>query len=609
MALSFTADSLANWQMWFTFGVVFAGIVAFSIERISIEMTSLAILSILLIVFELAPVTGADGANLLDARRLLGGLADPALISLVSLMVIGHGLIRTDALDSVIRPILSESRPSLPGLSILVLLLVALLSAFFNNTPVVILFIPVMMAIASRLGQSASMLLMPLSFVAILGGSTTLIGSSTNLMVAGSYAALGKGDLGFFSFFLPGIILASVGFLYAGLILPKILPNRSGLVRRATGDGKQYIAELTIQSGSPLVGKSIVAGVIPTLPNMTVRMVLRGEHAFLPPVEDVKFRSGDIVVVGATRQVLEETVNSFPDLMVSARLGDQKDQLLAEAMVTPASRMIGRNLAQIGFHYQTGCIVLGIQRRSRMIRESMNDIRLEAGDVLLLVGSQANITALRANRDVVPLEWSQQELPDRRASKRAWFIFLSVIATAALGLLPISVAALAGGAAMIGTGCLNIHQAARALDRRVILLIIAALAMGSAMQATGGALAVAEILLILLADTAPIVVLSAFFLVVAVMTNILSNNATAVLFTPIAVSIATHLEVPVMAFVVAVIFAANCSFATPFGYQTNLLIMAPGQYHFRDFLKYGTPLVFLLWMTFTFIAPLIYPLG
>jgi len=340
----------------------------------------------------------------------------------------------------------------------------------------------------------------------------------------------------------------------------------------------------------------------------------------LPPFEDAVLEPGDAVIVAATRKALTDLLTEKPELMEAtlgeiaevASVGDKenatKSRVLAEAVIAPASRAIGRNLIQLGFVYRTGCIVLGIQRRSRMIRSGMNSIRLEAGDVLLVIGQPEDINSLRDSQDVILLEWSATELPRLEHAVRATAIFAAVVTLAATNIVPIVIAALGGAAAMIAFGCLNVRQAARATDRRVYLLVAAALALGSALKVTGGATYIAVAMVDSLIWTSPAMILSAYFLLVALLTNVLSNNATAVLFTPIAVQTGIQLGVDPMIFVYATIFAANCSFATPIGYQTNLLVMGPGHYRFVDYLKAGGPLIVILWLTFSLFAPWYYGL-
>ena len=277
-------------------------------------------------------------------------------------------------------------------------------------------------------------------------------------------------------------------------------------------------------------------------------------------------------------------------------------------MVAPASRFIGLTLSQIGFRYKTHCIVLGMERRSRMMRSRVTDIRLEAGDVLLIQGQPDDVHHLKTLRDVVLMEWSAEELPALDHAKRATLIFLGVVVSAAAGFLPIVVSALCGAAAMVVVGVLNIGQAFRAVDPKIVTTIGAALALGVALQETGGAAYLAGGLLQLFAGAAPAVLLSFFFLLVAGLSNVISTKTCAVLFTPIAVDMALGLNISPVPFAVAVVFAANCSFASPLGYQTNLLVMGPGHYKFTDFSRAGLPLIIILWIVFSLFAPWYYGL-
>ena len=249
---------------------------------------------------------------------------------------------------------------------------------------------------------------------------------------------------------------------------------------------------------------------------------------------------------------------------------------------------------------------MGVQRRSRMPRMAMTEIRLEPGDVLLLAGGAEDIKKLRNYRDVLLLDWSAAEIPPRRLAPRALVIFLIMVFVSATGLVPIVTASVAATFALIATGCLNVRQALRAVDSRIFMLIGASIASATALEVTGGARAIADLLVAQLQSQPPMVILSALYLLVMMLTNMLSNNATAVLFTPIAVNMAGPTGLPVEAFVTCVIFAANSSFATPIGYQTNLIVMGPGHYRFSDFLIAGTPLAILLWLTFTLVAPVYY---
>jgi len=602
--------------MWLVFAIIALTILFYSLERVPLEATSLATLTALVVLFQIAPLTTQDGATF-GMRELLAGFSDPALVAVVCLLIVGQALVQTGALEGVADRLILWGGKAPFLVVVAALFLVLLLSAVLNNTPVVVIFIPIMTALADRMNYSAARLLLPLSYAAILGGNITLIGSSTNLLVSGAVAAAGRPPIDFFDFTVPGLILAMVGLVYVLAIAPRLLSAQ--MVESAgpgAQSGRQFLVEVEVDRNSKLNRQKAVAGLFPGLPNITVRTIVRGDEKILPPYDDIVLRPGDIVTFAATRRVLRDLFSESPtllprgvDLQYGAAADEGPDQpMVAEAMIAPASRMEGRTAEQSGFVEATHCAILGVQRRARMLRQALSTIRLEAGDVLLIVGRRKNVLALRDNRDVLLLEWSARELVVTDRSFRALMMFLIVVGLAASNLLPIAVAALIGVVLSILGGCLNVRQAARAIDRRVVLIIVTALAMGTAMQQTGGAAYLAHGLLSTVASMSPTIILGAMFLLVAIMTNILSNNATAVLFTPIALSLADGLALDPMPFLVCVIFAANSSFATPIGYQTNLLVMAPGHYKFSDYMKAGIPLIVVLWLAFLVIVPWYYGL-
>ncbi|MCZ6483457.1 MAG: SLC13 family permease [Alphaproteobacteria bacterium] len=610
--------------MWAIFAVIVAALVLYALERIPLVLTSLGVICTLAVLFHFVPVIDETGANRLGAKQLLAGFANPALLAVVGLLVMGQGLAATGVLERGAGLVLRLARGNAALALALVLITVLAVSGFLNNTPVVVIFIPIMQTLSERLDRSPSRMMMPLSFAAILGGMTTLIGSSTNLLVSGTLVEMGRPGFGFFDFTLPGIVLAAVGLVYLVTIAPRLMPSRALLTTALTGGGRQFIAQISVTEGSRFDGLAPLGGYFPQLVEVTLRILQRGEHAFVPPFDDeLTLVPGDILVVAATRKALTDLLGDETDLL-HPDLGDEPEgeaeaedeprrwqagsQTLVEVMVTPTSRLIGRTLEQIGFRYHTHCIVVGLQRQSRMIRSRITEIRLAGGDVLLIQGRKEDIDALRGNPDVLLIEWSAADLPSVHHARRALAIFGAVIATAALGILPISIAALSGAGLMLAANVLNIRQAGRAIDRNVVMMIAAALALGLAMQETGGADFLAVVLLESAGDFGPASVLSGFFLLVAVLSNLINAKATAVLFTPIAVSIATGLGVPVEPFAVAVVFAANCSFASPVGYQTNLLVMAPGNYRFLDFTRAGAPLVIVVWLAFSLFAPWYYGL-
>jgi di/tricarboxylate transporter len=610
-------DATANTVlMWLTFGGIVGMIVAYALERWAIELISIASLVYWLIVFWLVPkLFGVETP--LSTTEVLAGFSNEALVTVLAMLIVGQGLFQTDALERPAAVLARLGGRSGMGAVVIVLFAAMVTSAVVNDTPVVVMFLPIITAVAATRGVSTSKALMPLSFVALLGGTTTLIGTSTNLLAAGVAAREGL-IIGFFEFTVPATIMALAGFAYCAFALPRILVPRAGMAVQMTGggSGKQFIAQIDITYGHPLAGVSSVSGMFPSLKDMTVRLVQRGEHPFLPPFENLTLRPGDTVIVAATRSAITKALSDgggVPSREATEASGEApalrtKDVTLAEAVVAPGSRLIGRTIEQAAIHYDSGTIVLGVERRSRMPRMALSEIRLEAGDVLLLAGTREAIEGLRLNRDLLLLEWSAADIPQRRYAKRALLIFALMVLYAASGVGPVVIGAVTAALAMIVAGCLNIRQAMRAFDHRIYLMIGASLAAAAALEATGGAAAIADSAVRAVSGSAPWITLSAIFLVTSLMTNILSNNATAVLFTPIAIGIAHQLNAPPMPFVVAVILAASCSFATPVGYQTNMLVMGPGHYRWRDYLVGGGPLVLIMWVVFSIVGPWYYGL-
>ncbi len=606
--------------MWATFAVIITAMVLFARERAPLSLISLGAICVLMLVFQIVPVADAGGANRLGPSQLLAGFANTALLALIGLMILGRGLAATGLLQRCAGQLLAHAKGSAVLAGGFAMLIALLLSGIINNTPIVVIFIPILHEISQRTRRAPSKLMLPLSYAAILGGMTTLIGSSTNLLVSESLVSLGHTGFGFFDFTVPGLVLAGLGLIFLIVVAPFLLPNRTSTFNRRPGHGRQFAAQITVEAGSRLDGMQSRGGAFPELRETSVRLIQRGEHAFVPPFDDdFQLSAGDVLVVFATRDALTEAVGGASELLhpeLKRRTAPPEDtsgerdrrQALAELMVTPNSPMIGRTLERIGFRYQHRCIVIGIQRRYSMIRKRITQIPLEAGDILLVQGRPAAVRELRSAPGVLLIEWSASELPATHHAMPALAIFGAVVVSAATGMVPIVVSALCGAGLMVAAGILSVNRALRAIDSDLVLMIVAALAMGAALHETGGAKVLADLLLVIVGDAGPAVVLSVFFALVAILANTISSKATAVLFTPIAVSIADSLNLPYEPFAVAVIFAANSAFATPMGYQTNLLVMAPGNYRFVDFMRLGVPLLVLVWVSFSLFAPLYYGL-
>ena len=598
-----------------TFVIIAATILAYASERWAMETVSLVSLAAILLLFGVVPYSGLSGDRL-SAEQLLSGFSNPALITVIALLIVGQGLFATDAMEAPARRLGKMGGSSTFRPILFILVGAAVISAFLNNTPVVVIFIPILVVIAAQRSISPSRVFIPLSFITILGGMTTLIGSSTNLLVAGVARDYGF-EIGFFDITGMGVILALVGGVYVLGVLPRLLPEREAQLSAGAKSGAQFIGEITLTRDHPFVGISAKAGMFPGLGDLTLRLLQRRDVPVLPPFEDFTLSAGDTLVVSGTRKAFSQAL-SRGRAGLKADDGASEDTSkdpppgpdyhLAEAVISPGSRYAGRTIQLSGLRPQFGISVLGVQRKSRMARSAMSDIRLEPGDTLLIGGPMEAIGLLRGNHDLLLLEHSAEAVPQSRKARIAVAIFAGIVVLSAFSLLPIVVAAVCGAVLMLLTGCLSILQAARAFDRQIFLLVGSSVALATALEATGGAALIASSALGLMEGASAAVILSGLFLVMAILTNILSNNATAVLFTPIALGIAKGMGVAPEPFIAAVIFAANSSFATPIGYQTNLLVMGPGHYRFSDFLRAGTPLVLIIWLTFSLLAPWYYGL-
>ena len=598
-----------NYLVYLSIIFVIASIVFYAINKWSIIYKSVLILSFLLIFFSIFPFLDSDNNNLLGPKAILSGFSNLTLITVCSLLILGQGIVNTKALDPFINKIINifEGKPQI--IFIISLFLIVFLSAFMNNTPVVIIFIPVMQVIAQKLNHSVSRYLMPLSYAAILGGSTTLIGSSTNLLVANSLNSIENINIGFFDFIIPGSVMAFVGIIYILIFSKFLLKPRSPIAKELIGDEKkEFIAQLKIHRESSLVGQKSEGGKFSGLENVKVLIIQRKEHAEHGPLfNDFELKSGDILVIATSQEALAEIISKKIGICGSEvskirnknTIDETDTQILTEAVISPSSSLVGQTIENSSFRYKFNCVVIGLQRKDRLIRNSMTEIPLETGDVLLIQGTKESIKNLRTKSDIIPLEWSTTNIIDKALPNKSIFIFFMVIILGIFEIFPLVVSALLGVICMIATNVLTTRQAMRAIDSNLLLLIVTSLALGKIILETGTANYLAINLANVLQNSEPIVILSCFFILVSIITNFISNNACAVLFTPIAIDFAQTVDMDPKILAICVIFAVNTSFLTPMAYQTNLLVMSPGHYKFIDYLKFGIPLTILCWVTFT----------
>ncbi len=582
----------------------------FSREKIRLETSSLLVLVLLMIGFELFPYQSAG--TTLHATAFFSGFGHEALIAVCALMVMGQGIVRTGALDPVGRS-LARLWTLSPKLTLLLtLLLAALLSAFVNNTPVVVLLLPILIGVSIRTGTSASSMLMPMGLATLVGGMATTIGTSTNLLVVSVAADLGLERFHMFDFFVPAVIAGSTGIIYLWLVAPKILPDRPAMLTDTSP--RLFAASLWIPEGSFAEGKPLSDLIERTGGNMHVLRIARGESV-LVPLPDIVICAGDQLHLQDTPAALKEYEHLLEATLYSkgAEVDEEhplqaEDQQLAEMIIVQGSTLVNRTLSQVNFieRYQLVTIALhkaGARRRS--LQADIANVRLQIGDILLVQGAREQLARMKREGDMLVLD-ATTDLPTTDKANLALLIMAGVIALAATGVLPIAISATLGALTMLLTGVLAWRDISNALSTPVILIVVVSLALGLALTKTGATSYLAELYLAMTADMSPARVLSGLILLMAVLTNIVSNNAAAVIGTPIAISIANQLSLPAEAFVLAVLFGANMSYATPVAYKTNLLVMNAGNYTFGDFARIGIPLTAIMWLVLSWLLPAMY---
>lgn len=578
----------------------------FAKERWQLEITSLGILVIIVVGFALFPYPG------FEATDLFYGFAHEALIAVCALMVLGQGLVRTGALEPVGR-LLGNMWGRAPVLSMLATLLVgAVLSAFVNNTPIVVLLLPILISVCLRNKSSPAKVLMPMGFATLVGGMATTIGTSTNLLVVSVAADLGMEKFSLFHFVLPASLAAGIAILYLWLIAPRLLPEREGAFDDLSP--RLFDARILLPEGSEFVGRSLADCIAATAGDMKVVRIRRGDTVVMP-LPDVELRAGDRLRVRDIPQNLKSFESAIGGVLFSGETKvdeghplTAENQTLAEVAVVQGSGLDHANLARSEFLDRHQLVVLALHRAGKDIwqpREEIHEVILLPGDVLLVQGPRDQLRSLKKSTEFLVLD-SSVELPTTSKAKLALAIISTVIVLAGTGIMPIAVAAIAGAAVMLMTRCLSIGGAIRAISPSVYFVVAASLGLGMALMVTGATDYMTQVFLYLTADAGPIVVMSALMLLLAILTNVVSNNAAAVIGTPIAIGIAQALQLPPEPFVLAVLFGANMSYATPMAYKTNLLVMSAGNYTFGEFVKVGLPLTILMWLSLTGILAAIY---
>jgi len=583
-------------------------------EDIPLETSSLSIITVLALLFVFFPFYEQDKTNQFEPSSLFLGFGHEALITVCALMIIGHGIVRTGALEPIGRYIAKLWRIS-PKLSLLLTLILAGgLSAFINNTPVVVLLLPILISVSLRTKADSSPLLLPMGLATLVGGMATTIGTSTNLLVVSIAKNMGVIEFELFDFIKPALIASVIAVLYLGLIAPRLIPKRTPSMPDTSP--RLFTAYLNINEDSVANGKTLSDTIKLTDGMLKIEGIQRKQNnQNIMPLPDTVLIAGDRLKIHdypdhikEYESVLGATLFSPEQPSDQQQTLETEEQTLAEIVIIAGSGLEEKTLQQTNFIDRYNISVVALHRAGspmETVRSGIPNTRLKIGDVLLVQGNTTQILLLKSKQGLLIIDGAEQ-LPQTAKAPLALATLFTVIVCSAFGWLPIEISSICGVLLLLVTKCLNWEEAASALSTQVILIVAASLALGSAMMATGGAEYIAHLFVAISYGLPPSGILSALMLLLAILTNIVSNNAAAVIGTPIAISVANQLNLSPEPFILAVLFGANLSYATPMAYKTNLLVMNAGGYQFSDFLRIGIPLVILMWITLSLLLTWLY---
>jgi len=578
-------------------------LVMFAQEKIPLEYSCTLVLALLVAGFEFFPY---DGNVPLRGADFLAGFGNEALITICLLLVLAKGVEVSGALRPLGRILTKLWLLNRSFAMLATLVIAAFVSAFSNNTPIVVMLLPVLVGVARRIGFPSSRLLMPFGFATIVGGMSTTIGTSTNLLIVSLSDDYGLPRLQMFDFTLPAVIAGAVGVAYLWLIAPRLLPDRPSLLE---GNAPRiFDAVVVVDEAGEFAGRTL--GDVTRRLGKPLRVVRieRGEALELVRLPTLTIQAGDRLHVRGTPEAIQAAQEIFSVAGRAKDINRLPEERLVEVVVTRDSPLHGRRLAQAQEGPLRGLSPVGWYRpgRSQVTTvDRQSDPLLRTGDVLLMQGPRSAVQTLLDTPQILILARTIH-VPRTDHAVFAISIMGATIAIAAFGIVPILASAMLGVGLMLATRCLSWGEAWSAIDSRLVLVIVTSLGLGAALNGTGAATLLAHGLVELTRNLPPPYIISGLLLTTALLTEIVTNNAVAVIVTPIAMSLATELGLDPLPFVLAVLFGANMSYLTPIGYQTNLLVMSAGGYRFSDFFRAGLPLQLILWLTLSFAIPALY---
>ena len=598
----------ADWQQYFVFALTIAVFGAFLWGKLSVELVALGAAGVLLL------------TGIIDKDDLLSAFSNPAPVTIGALFIISAALARTGQIARLGRLFNTVAKGSERRALAALLIVCTICSAFINNTPLVVILLPVILGFCRDSGAKPSRLLIPMSYATILGGTCSMAGTSTNILVDGIARSEGIAEFNLFSIAPLGMIYAVVGGSYLWFFGSKLLPARDTLATLLDASrGREFLIQAGVPEESPLIGKSVLEVLKGRSRKLKIIEVRRRGRILEDSLDKIILEVGDrLLIRTGTKGVAELHKGDEVDVGMGASPDldalEQREAVLLEGMIGPNSRLAGKTLAQVAFRQSFGALILAVHREGQNITKDFETLRLEFGDTLLVEGSREGIERLKAERDFITLS---EPRPDSFNVKKApfalagifLFIFLAAFNFEWIG-IPLNfdtfAAAFLAALFVLLVGCLSPREAYEAVDWKILLLIIGMLALGTAMDKTGAATTLATHVADALGPLGPWGILCGIYLLASIMTEMVSNNAVAVVLAPIVIRIAEAVDVSPIPFLVAVMFGASASFATPIGYQTNTYVFGAGGYHFKDFVKIGLPLNLLLWVVASVTIPLIW---